>query len=30
MLKQMRIESFNPGNPTPLTRRYLEVLGKNP
>jgi hypothetical protein len=30
MLKQMRIESFNTGNPTPLTRRYLEVLGKNP
>ena len=30
MLKQMRIESFNPGNPTPLTRRYLELLGKYP
>lgn len=28
MLKQMRIESFAPGNPEPLTRRYLEVLGK--
>ena len=28
MLKQMRIESFNPGNPDPVTRRYLEVLGK--
>ena len=27
VLKQMRIESFNPGNPTPLTRRYLEVMG---
>jgi len=30
MLKQMRIESFSPGNTTPLSRRYLEVLGKNP
>ena len=30
MLKQMRIESFIPGNPNPVTRRYLEVLGKNP
>jgi hypothetical protein len=28
MLKQMRIESFAPGNPNPLTRRYLEVIGK--
>jgi len=28
MLKQMRIESFAPGNSEPLTRRYLEVLGK--
>jgi hypothetical protein len=28
MLKQMRIESFSPGNPDPVTRRYLEVLGK--
>ena len=30
MLKQMRIESFSPGNPKPLSRHYLEVLGKNP
>ena len=30
MLKQMRIESFVPSNPSPVTRRYLEVLGKNP
>lgn len=29
MLKQMRIESFEPGKPDPLSRRYLEVLGKN-
>ena len=29
MLKQMRIESFVPGNPSPVTRRYLEVLGQN-
>ena len=29
MLKQMRIESFMPGNPEPITRCYLEVLGKN-
>jgi len=28
MIKQMRIESFKPGNPNPETRRYLEVLGK--
>ena len=28
MLKQMRIESFNLGHPNPVTRRYLEVLGK--
>lgn len=28
MLKQMRIESFEPGNSQPLSRRYLEVLGK--
>ena len=28
MLKQMRIESFEPGKPDPLSRRYLEVLGK--
>lgn len=28
MLKQMRIENFSPGNPDPVTRRYLEVLGK--
>ena len=28
MLKQMRIESFEPGNPDPTSRRYLEVLGK--
>ena len=28
MLKQMRIESFLPGNPTPLSRHYLGVLGK--
>jgi len=28
MLKQMRIESFAPGNPAPLSRHYLEVLGK--
>jgi hypothetical protein len=29
MLKQMRIEGFTPGNPSPVSRRYLEVLGKN-
>jgi hypothetical protein len=29
MLKQMRIESFAPGNPDPLSRHYLEVLGKD-
>jgi hypothetical protein len=29
MLKQMRIEGFVPGNPDPVTRRYLEVLGKD-
>ena len=29
MLRQMRIESFKPGNPAPISRRYLEVLGKN-
>lgn len=29
MLKQMRIESFLPGNPDPITRCYLEVMGKN-
>jgi len=28
MLRQMRIESFLPGNPSPLSRVYLEVLGK--
>jgi len=28
MLKQMRIESFAPGNPDPLSRHYLEVQGK--
>jgi hypothetical protein len=28
MLKQMRIESFEPGKPDPISRRYLEVLGK--
>lgn len=28
MLRQMRIESFSPGNSSPLSRRYLEVLGK--
>jgi len=28
MLKQMRIEGFTPGNPLPVSRRYLEVLGK--
>lgn len=28
MLKQMRIESFEPGNQDPISRRYLEVLGK--
>jgi Outer membrane lipoprotein-sorting protein len=28
MLKQMRIESFTPGNASPLSRVYLEVLGK--
>jgi hypothetical protein len=28
MLKQMRIESFKPGNSDPISRRYLEVLGK--
>ena len=29
MLKQMRIEGFPPGNPSPVSRRYLEVLGPN-
>jgi hypothetical protein len=29
MLKQMRIESFAPANPDPLSRHYLEVLGKD-
>jgi len=29
MLRQMRIESFLPGNPSPLSRVYLEVLGKD-
>jgi hypothetical protein len=29
MLKQMRIESFEAGNPDPVSRRYLEVLGKD-
>jgi Outer membrane lipoprotein-sorting protein len=29
MLRQMRIESFNPGNPSPTSRCYLEVLGKD-
>lgn len=29
MLKQMRIESFESGNPNPISRRYLEVLGKD-
>lgn len=29
MLKQMRIESFDPGNTDPISRRYLEVLGRN-
>jgi hypothetical protein len=24
----MRIESFEPGKPDPISRRYLEVLGK--
>ena len=28
MLKQMRIESFDPGKSYPTSRRYLEVLGK--
>lgn len=28
MLRQMRIESFNPGNPSPVSRKYLEILGK--
>ena len=28
MLKQMRIESFAPGNPNPVSRNYLEILGK--
>lgn len=28
MLRQMRIESFLPGNPDPETRRYLEVMGR--
>jgi hypothetical protein len=28
MLRQMRIERFNPGNPSPVSRRYLEVLGE--
>jgi len=29
MLKQMRIESFEPGKTDPISRRYLEVLGKD-
>ena len=29
MLKPMRIESFEPGKPEPISRRYLEVLGKD-
>ncbi len=29
MLRQMRIESFVAGNPSPISRHYLEVLGKN-
>ena len=29
MLRQMRIESFTPGNSSPLSRVYLEVLGKD-
>jgi len=29
MLKQMRIESFEPGKSEPVSRRYLEVLGKD-
>ena len=28
VLKQMRIESFEPGKQDPISRRYLEVLGK--
>lgn len=28
MLKQMRIESFEPGKQDPTSRRYLEVLGR--
>ena len=28
MLKQMRIEGFEPGKPDPVSRCYLEVLGK--
>lgn len=28
MLKQMRIESFEPGNQDPVSRSYLEVLGR--
>lgn len=28
VLKQMRIESFEPGKHEPISRRYLEVLGK--
>ena len=28
MLKQMRIESFEPRKPDPTSRRYLEVMGK--
>ena len=28
MLKQMRIESFNPGNPNAISRNYLEISGK--
>lgn len=28
MLRQMRIESFTPGNSSPVSHRYLEVLGK--
>ena len=29
MLRQMRIESFTPGNASPTSRCYLEVLGKD-
>ena len=28
MLKQMRIESFSPGNPNAISRNYLEISGK--